>query len=111
MSPVTLLGLQSHCGDKPLKFQLVYPQNGTAVLKGLTLLNSFGRGKSTAEDDDRKCVIGVPVTMVDARSRTARAQYAPIVLLNITGDHSKKDLWNTRKPVFLPIFTITGDHS
>ena len=26
------------CGDKPLKFQVVCPQNGTAVLKGLTLL-------------------------------------------------------------------------
>ena len=34
--PLTRLGLQSRCGDKPLKFQVVCPQNGTAVLKGLT---------------------------------------------------------------------------
>ena len=30
---LTLLELQSHFGDKPLKFQGVCPQNGTAVLK------------------------------------------------------------------------------
>ena len=32
---LTLLELQSHFGDKPLKFQVICPQNGTAVLKGL----------------------------------------------------------------------------
>ena len=32
---LTLLEPQSRCGDKPLKFQVVCPQNGTAVLKGL----------------------------------------------------------------------------
>ena len=33
---LTLLEPQSRCGDKPLKFQVICPQNGTAVLKGLT---------------------------------------------------------------------------
>ena len=31
---LTLLGLQSRVGDKPLKVSVVCPQNGTAVLKG-----------------------------------------------------------------------------
>ena len=29
----TTLGLQSHCGDTPLKLLVICPQNGTAVLK------------------------------------------------------------------------------
>ena len=33
--PLTLLEPQSAFGDKPLNFQVVCPQNGTAVLKGL----------------------------------------------------------------------------
>ena len=32
---VTSLVLQSRVGDKPLYFQVLCPQNGTAVLKGL----------------------------------------------------------------------------
>ena len=32
---LTPLEPQSRFGDKPLKFQVVCPQNGTAVLKGL----------------------------------------------------------------------------
>ena len=32
-----LLDPQSRFGDKPVKFQVVCPQNGTAVLEGLTL--------------------------------------------------------------------------
>ena len=31
---ISLLVLQSYCGDKPLLFQVFCPQNGTAVLKG-----------------------------------------------------------------------------
>ena len=34
-SSLTLLEPQSHFEDKPLKFQVICPQNGTAVLKGL----------------------------------------------------------------------------
>ena len=34
---LTFLELQSHFGDKPLKFQVISPHNGTAVIKGLTL--------------------------------------------------------------------------
>ena len=33
---LTPLEPQSRFGDKPVKFQVVCPQNGTAVLKGLT---------------------------------------------------------------------------
>ena len=33
---LTLLEPQSRFGSKPVKFQIVCPQNGTAVLKGLT---------------------------------------------------------------------------
>ena len=33
---LTLLEPRSRFGDNPLKFQVVCPQNGTAVLKGLT---------------------------------------------------------------------------
>ena len=35
----SLLEPQSRFGDKPLKFQVVCPHNGTAVLKGLTALS------------------------------------------------------------------------
>ena len=35
---LTLLEAQSRFGDKPFKLQVVCPQNGTAVLKGLMLL-------------------------------------------------------------------------
>ena len=31
---LTLLEPESRFGDKPFKFQVVFPQNGTAVLKG-----------------------------------------------------------------------------
>ena len=33
---LTPLQPQSDCGDKPLRFQVVCPQNGTAILKGLS---------------------------------------------------------------------------
>ena len=36
---LTPLEPQSRFGDKPLKYQVVCPQNGTAVLKGLRLSN------------------------------------------------------------------------
>ena len=36
---ITLLALQSHFGDTPVKFQVLCPQNGTAVLKVLTSAN------------------------------------------------------------------------
>ena len=39
----TLLEPQSRFGDKPVKFQVVFPQNGTAVLKGLKAGKSAGR--------------------------------------------------------------------
>ena len=38
MKALTLLEPQSRFGDKPLKFQVVCPQNETAVLKGLSPL-------------------------------------------------------------------------
>ena len=38
---LTLLELQSHFGNKALKFQIVCPRNGTAVLKGVTPLYPF----------------------------------------------------------------------
>ena len=44
--PLTHLEPQSRCGDKPLKFQVVCPQNGTAVLKGLTTRqNHYNKAK------------------------------------------------------------------
>ena len=36
ISHLTLLGPQSRCGYKPFKFQVLCPQNGTAVLKELS---------------------------------------------------------------------------
>ena len=42
---LTLLEPQSRFGDKPVKFQVVCPQHGTAVLKGLS---------RKSESDDRK---------------------------------------------------------
>ena len=39
---LTPLGPQSRFGDKPFKFQVVCPQNGTAVLKGLGLQSRYG---------------------------------------------------------------------
>ena len=46
---LTLLELQSHFGDNPVKFEVVCPQIGTAVLKGLTHLEPQSRfgGQST----------------------------------------------------------------
>ena len=38
---LTLLEPQSRFGDKPVKFQVVCPQNGTEVLKGLTVTKVF----------------------------------------------------------------------
>ena len=38
LAPLTLVELQSHFGGNSLKFQVVCPQIGTAVLKGLTML-------------------------------------------------------------------------
>ena len=37
---LTLLEPQSRFGDKPVKFQVVCPQNGTSVLKGLICQNT-----------------------------------------------------------------------
>ena len=34
-SDIALSRLQSRSGDKPLNFQVIFPQNGTAVVKGL----------------------------------------------------------------------------
>ena len=49
---LTLLEPQSRFGDKPVNFQLVCPQNGTAVLKGLilivALLEARGSGRRSA---------------------------------------------------------------
>ena len=42
-SLLTLLGLQSDFGDRSVKFQVVCPQNGTAVLKGLRGWREGGR--------------------------------------------------------------------
>ena len=42
---LTLLGLQSRFGDKPVKFGVICPQNGTAVLKGLTNVTTTTTGK------------------------------------------------------------------
>ena len=46
LNGTALLGLQSNFGDKPYKFQVICPQNETAVLKGLdgalTALKIFG---------------------------------------------------------------------
>ena len=36
---ITLLELQSHCGDNQVKFQVVCPQNGTVVLLRGGILN------------------------------------------------------------------------
>ena len=41
---VLLLEPQSRFGDKPLKLQVVCPQSGTAVLKGLSLLFGLASG-------------------------------------------------------------------
>ena len=42
MSTLTLLESQSRFGDKSLKFEVVCPQNGTGVLKGLKSNDSTG---------------------------------------------------------------------
>ena len=42
-----LLALQSRCGDEPVKFQVVSPQNGTAALKGLTAALTHENEKKT----------------------------------------------------------------
>ena len=40
---ITLFELQSHFGGNPLKFQVVCPQIGTAVLKGISLDRLSGK--------------------------------------------------------------------
>ena len=52
--PVLHLEPQSRFGDKPLKFQVVRPQNGTAVLKGLKLLYQVCTAASTDSSLHRK---------------------------------------------------------
>ena len=37
---LTLLGLQSRFGDKPLKFQVLFPKIGTVILKELRKIQS-----------------------------------------------------------------------
>ena len=53
---LTLLELQSSYGDISLKIQVVYPQNGTAVLKGLTRLEL----QSRHGDRSLKIQVGCP---------------------------------------------------
>ena len=55
--PLTPLVLESRFGDKPVKFQVVCPQNGTAVLKGLRHVLE----ESGSEIHPRGCVISSPV--------------------------------------------------
>ena len=38
---LTLLEPQSRVGDNPLKFQVVFPQNGTAVVKGFNSIRTY----------------------------------------------------------------------
>ena len=44
---LTLVEPQSHFGDKPVKFQVVCPQNGTAVLKGLSAQEHMPPGRQS----------------------------------------------------------------
>ena len=54
----TLLEPQSRFGDKPVKFQVVCPQNGTAVLKGLSLLAIKMKGTNRGEQGGgRACYV------------------------------------------------------
>ena len=63
--PLTHLEPQSRFGDKPVKFQVVCPQNGTAVLKGLT------RGRLTLPIPNN----GFPKR--SAREPTENTKYVP----------------------------------
>ena len=61
---LTLLEPQSRFGGKPLKLQVVYPQNGTAVLTGLTNRGgswSWGETKFTTTGDRSKYLVGPTV--------------------------------------------------
>ena len=52
-SVLTLLGPQSRFGDNPLNFQVVRPQNGTAVLKGSRMgVSLVGRIRTDAGGTD-----------------------------------------------------------
>ena len=64
---LTLLELQSHFGDNPVKFQVVCPQIGTAVLKGLN--RGEGKNSSKAGATINNCLVpylsywGVPTVV------------------------------------------------
>ena len=60
--------LQSHFGDNPLKFQVVCPQIGTAVLKGLSLIFT-----NPPEDKKRNQVKNIQMNM--NRTRPLSLQY------------------------------------
>ena len=75
-SSLTLFEPQSRFGDKPVKFQVVCPQNGTAVLKGLTIL----LGETICNSQilfQRSCVVTDPrgvqsMTTVETKSLWGR---------------------------------------
>ena len=46
---LTLLEPQSRCGDKPVKFQVLHPQNGTAVLKALRVQHAAVTSSAIAQ--------------------------------------------------------------
>ena len=48
---LSLLGPQSRFGDKPLKLQVVCPPNGTAVLKGLSIIVAGQQVMKTASNN------------------------------------------------------------
>ena len=58
MAALTLLEPRFRFGDKPLKFQLVCPQNGTAVLKGLRFfILLYRNSKHSLYPDSRECTL------------------------------------------------------
>ena len=55
---LTPLVLQSRFGDKPLKFQVVCPRNGNAVLNGLILLLQTVMSVEFPQGRDRSSALG-----------------------------------------------------
>ena len=66
---LTLLEPHFRFGDKPLKFQVVCPQIGTAVLKGLTPTNYFNNNNQAGGKNG-------PVDCVRARLSSSRTRLA-----------------------------------
>ena len=85
----------------------VLPVLPTAAFTSYIPSTSYRYSSSGARIVQVECLGHVPRSIRCVWNRSARMEFAGV---GITEDHSQY-LRYTQKPVYLPIFVITGDHS